>query len=82
MSELFNFKDNFLVTSPKAKELVANSRTLKAYENKLTETDYKVIKCYEYSLIGLELPYNVEEVHAEREAIREKIRELEEKLSS
>ena len=77
MSELFNFKDNFLVTSPKAKELVADSRTLKAYENKLTETDYKVIKCYEYSLAGLDLPYDIEALHAEREAIRDEIRKLE-----
>jgi hypothetical protein len=75
------FSDKFLIHNPKVKEIMADSRTLKAYENKLTETDYKVIKCYEYSLIGLELPYDMEEVHAEREAIREKIRELEEKLT-
>lgn len=75
------FSDKFLTHNPKVKEIMADSRTLKAYENKLSETDYKVIKCYEYSLIGLELPYNMEEVHAEREAIREKIRELEEKLT-
>ena len=73
------FSDKFLIHNPKVKEIMADSRTLKAYENKLSETDYKVIKCYEYSLIGLELPYDMEEVHAEREAIREKIRELEEK---
>lgn len=75
------FSDKFLIHNPKVKEIMADSRTLKAYENKLSETDYKVIKCYEYSLIGLDLPYDMEEVHAEREAIREKIRELEEKLT-
>lgn len=49
----------------------------KALQDKLSATDYKVIKCYEYFLAGLELPYNVEELHTEREAIREQIREVE-----
>lgn len=75
------FSDKFLTHNPKVKEIMADSRTLKAYENKLSETDYKVIKCYEYSLIGLDLPYDMEALHAEREEIRNKIRELEEKLT-
>ena len=43
----------------------------------LTETDYKIIKCSEYQLAGLEAPYNVAELHAERQAIRDKINTLE-----
>jgi hypothetical protein len=46
----------------------------------LASTDYQVIKCYEYSLAGLELPYDIQELHNSREAIREQIRELEEQL--
>jgi hypothetical protein len=42
----------------------------------LAETDYKVIKCYEYQIAGLELPYNIEVLHSERQAIRNKINEL------
>ena len=53
---------------------------LKAFQNKLSESDYKIIKCYEYSLAGLELPYDINALHAERESIREEIRLLEEKL--
>ena len=45
-------------------------------EAKLTQTDYKVIKCYEYSLVGLELPYDIEELHTERQTLRDKINEL------
>lgn len=50
---------------------------IKALKEKLASTDYQIIKCYEYSLAGLELPYDITFLHEEREAIREQIRELE-----
>ena len=43
---------------------------------RLESTDYKVIKCMEYSINGLELPYDAQEIHAERQAIRDRINEL------
>jgi hypothetical protein len=43
----------------------------------LAETDYKIIKSYEYELAGLELPYNIAELHAERQAIRDRINAIE-----
>lgn len=46
----------------------------------LESTDYKVIKCYEASLVGDELPYDINELHAERQAQRDKINELQKKL--
>lgn len=46
----------------------------------LTASDYKIIKCYEYSLIGEELPYDVEQLHIERQAIRDEINRLMEEL--
>jgi hypothetical protein len=46
-------------------------------EKALAESDYKIIKCYEYSLVGLELPYDIQELHEVREKIREEIRSLE-----
>jgi len=42
----------------------------------LSSTDYKIIKCYEYQLAGKELPYNVISLHMERQALREKINEI------
>lgn len=49
--------------------------------NKLTlelqQTDYKIIKSYEAQLIGNELPYDINEVHYQRQAIRDKINEFE-----
>lgn len=49
-------------------------------KQKLTDSDYKVIKCYESSLVGSEMPYNINEVHKERQLIRDEINELEKKL--
>jgi len=40
-------------------------------------TDYQVRKCQEYSLVGKPLPYDIQAIHEEAEAIRIKIRELE-----
>ena len=78
---MLEFPNNFLVRNPKVQEYVADSRALEAYRNALAETDYKVIKCYEYSLVGLELPYDIQDLHEKRENIREEIRRLEIKLS-
>lgn len=50
---------------------------IKSLKSQLSSTDYQVIKCYEYSLAGLELPYDITLLHEEREAIREQIRALE-----
>ena len=43
----------------------------------LDSTDYKIIKCSECSLAGVELPYDIAELHAQRQAIRDEINELE-----
>lgn len=46
----------------------------------LTASDYKIIKCYEYGLIGEELPYDIEQLHIERQSIRDEINVLKERL--
>ena len=58
-------------------EEVKKMRQIELLKSQLTSTDYQIIKCYEYSLAGLELPYDIQTLHTEREAIREQIRELE-----
>lgn len=45
----------------------------------LASTDYKIIKCSECSLAGVELPYDIAALHAERQAIRDEINTLENK---
>ena len=58
-------------------EITTQIDSLKA---QLSATDYKIIKCSEAQLVGEELPYNIEELHTERQAIRNQINELEAQL--
>jgi hypothetical protein len=44
----------------------------------LAATDYKVIKCYEAQLIREPIPYDKGKIHADRQAIRDRINELQE----
>ena len=43
----------------------------------LSSSDYKVIKCQEASLIGEQMPYDVDELYKERQSIRDEINRLE-----
>ena len=54
-----------------------NYEAIEKLKKQLAETDYKVIKCNEASLIGEELPYDMKEVHKERQEIRDEINRLE-----
>lgn len=45
-------------------------------KEKLASTDYKIIKCSEAQLVGEVLPYDIAALHAERQAFRDKINEL------
>ena len=50
-------------------------------KSELQESDYKVIKCAEAICLNAELPYNMTELHNERQALRDKINELEKAMS-
>lgn len=52
-------------------------RRLAALKAALAAGDYRVIKCYEASLVGEELPYDVAVLHASRNAIRAQINDIE-----
>ena len=46
-------------------------------KSELQESDYKVIKCSEAMAVGAELPYDAQALHKERQALRDKINQLE-----
>lgn len=46
-------------------------------KEQIKTTDYKIIKCYEYGLVNQILPYDINELHTNRQALRDKINELE-----
>lgn len=64
---------------PSEEELAAQARAAEVEELKmqLAESDYKVIKIAECFACGLPLPYDAEQLHAERQALRDRINELE-----
>ena len=43
----------------------------------LSDSDYKIIKCMECSIAGVETPYDITTLHNERQAIRDQINALE-----
>jgi hypothetical protein len=47
----------------------------------LQESDYKITKCYEASLLNEEIPYNLQELLAQRKAWREEINAIEFEIS-
>ena len=49
-------------------------------KQELSSTDYQIIKCSEYQLQGLQAPYDIATLHATRQALRDRINELESKL--
>lgn len=59
------------IPAPSAEEQIAELK------KQLDSTDYKIIKCSEYQLAGVELPYDIAELHAQRQALRDEINELE-----
>ena len=55
-------------------EINAEIEALKA---QITASDYQIIKCYEYALNNLPLPYDIEALHNERQELRDQINKLE-----
>ena len=60
-----------IASAPSAEQQIAQLKT------QLTSTDYKIVKCSEYQLAGLELPYDIGALHAERQTLRDEINRLE-----
>ena len=60
-------------------ELILDIESLKS---ELQESDYKVIKCAEAMAVGAEFPYDVASLHKVRQALRDKINELESEVQN
>ena len=55
---------------------------IKRIKSELQESDYKVIKCAEAMAVGAEMPYDVASLHKVRQALRDKINELESEVQN
>jgi hypothetical protein len=69
-----DYEDVLMYVSNPVKTITQQVTELKA---QLAATDYKVIKCSECQLLGMEMPYDVAALHAQRQAIRDQINALE-----
>lgn len=63
------------IPAPSEEEI--KQRRIAELKAQLDSTDYKIIKCSECSLAGVEMPYNIVELHSQRQAIRDEINKLE-----
>lgn len=54
----------------------ALSQEIRNLECDLRASDYEVIKTYEYSVCGIKAPYDMTEIHKERQAKRDRINEI------
>ena len=64
---------------PSEKELLQTE--LFETEKELADSDYKIVKSYEYILVGKPLPYDMQALHEERQALRDKINALQTKIN-
>ena len=68
---------------PTAEELMYRRyMDIERLKSEIQESDYKVIKCAEAMAVGAELPYNMTALHNERQALRDKINELESEVQN
>ena len=44
--------------------------------------DWKIIKCNEYAMKGEPCPYDIDELHTKREAVRARINEIQKQLEN
>lgn len=48
----------------------------------LSKGDYKIIKCAEAQIVGAEMPYDAAALHSERQALRDRLNEIDAELSA
>lgn len=74
-SEEMILADGWAVYEPPQED--HNLHRITLLKRELSQSDYKVIKCMEATLCGEELPYDIDALHGERDAIRKEINDLE-----
>lgn len=71
-----------IVEYERQNEIQSLSSQISNLKEQLNSSDYKIIKSYEYSLANKEMEYDIETLHEERQALRNQINTLEEKLQN
>ena len=80
MTNLFNRKQ--IETQTNTIDSLMKTAQIEMLKKRLTDSDYKVIKCQECVLAGIPLPYNIDELHNERQTIRDQINKLQAQIQN
>ena len=72
---------DYTLSEPTREEIVAEKQAeIESLKAKIAKSDYMIIKCAEAQILGVEMPYNVAELHEQRQALRDKINKIEVEL--
>lgn len=68
----------------KKEELEQEIRNLESQLSSVASNigDWKIAKCMEYQASGLDMPYDINELHIKRQVVRDKINEIQEELAN
>ena len=75
--ELTQEELNIVEHNQRMYDLQVKKDKIQQLKRKLSDTDYQVIKNYEYFLANKELPYDIDAIHDNRQALRDEINRLE-----
>ena len=56
-------------------------KRIEKLQKEIASTDYRIIKCYEASLVGDPMPYDIQELRSSRQAIRDSINATEYRIA-
>ena len=82
MVEITKEQRNQIRQEIREKEQLVRDLTEKLSSPVSSVGDWKVAKCMEYQTMGLELPYDLAQLHTERQAVRDEINALQAEISS
>ncbi len=71
-----------LAEQKKQAQILEKENEIDVLKKQLSSSDYKFSKMYEYSLIGKSTEYNADALHMERQALRDRINELQEEIAA
>lgn len=69
-----------LAEQKRQEDMAERMNQISALKQLIEESDYKIIKAYEYSLVGKECEYDIQALHDERQNLRNEINSLETEL--
>lgn len=69
----------YVIPEPTEEEIANREKAfeIRSAKTELANSDYKIIKCMEAYLCGEDLPYDITELHAERNILRDNINKYE-----